>query len=78
MTRARRLLYLTNTLSRELYGKRDDSRPSRFLPEIDHDLIRRIAPAAAQGPIREPSSEPYVDYSESQVSDDQAPTARLR
>src|SRR5579863_5028174 len=46
MTRARQLLYLTNTLSRELYGKRDDSRPSRFLREIDHDLIRRIAPEA--------------------------------
>src|SRR5712671_832797 len=34
MTRARRLLYLTNTLTRELYGQRNESRPSRFLGEI--------------------------------------------
>ncbi|MEA2680021.1 MAG: ATP-dependent helicase UvrD/PcrA [Candidatus Binataceae bacterium] len=71
MTRARRLLYLTNTLSRELYGKRDDSRPSRFLREVDHDLIRRIAPEAEPRPLlRTPSREPYVDYTDSQVSDD--------
>jgi ATP-dependent DNA helicase UvrD/PcrA len=70
MTRARRLLYLTNTLSRELYGRRDDSRPSRFLREIDHDLIRRIAPEAEPRPLlRAPSREPYVDYTDSQVSD---------
>ena len=31
MTRARRLLYLTNALSRELYGNRQDTVPSRFL-----------------------------------------------
>ena len=73
MTRARRLLYLTNTLSRELYGKRDDSRPSRFLREVDHNLIRRIAPEADPRPIlRAPSREPYVDYTDSQVSDDDA------
>src|ERR1700687_438537 len=30
MTRARKLLYLTNTLSRELYGGREESRGSRF------------------------------------------------
>jgi DNA helicase-2/ATP-dependent DNA helicase PcrA len=70
MTRARRLLYLTNTLSRELYGKRDDSRPSRFLREVDQDLIRRIAPEIAPQPVlRAPSREPYVDYTDSQVSD---------
>ena len=73
MTRARRLLYLTNTLSRELYGKRDDSRPSRFLREVDQDLIRRIAPEIAPPPLlRAPSREPYVDYTDSQVSDDHA------
>ena len=73
MTRARRLLYLTNTVSRELYGRRDDSRPSRFLREIDHDLVRRIAPEAEPRPLlRAPSREPYVDYTESQVSDQDA------
>jgi ATP-dependent DNA helicase UvrD/PcrA len=70
MTRARRLLYLTNTFSRELYGKRDDSRPSRFLREVDQDLIRRIAPEAGPQPLlRAPSREPYVDYTDSQISD---------
>jgi len=70
MTRARRLLYLTNTLSRELYGKRDDSRPSRFLREVDHDLIRRIAPEGEPRPLlRTPTREPYVDYTDTQLSD---------
>jgi DNA helicase-2/ATP-dependent DNA helicase PcrA len=78
MTRARRLLYLTNTLSRELYGKRDDSRPSRFLREVDHDLIRRIAPEAEPRPLlRTPSREPYVDYTDSQVSEHDAVGADL-
>jgi DNA helicase-2/ATP-dependent DNA helicase PcrA len=68
MTRARRLLYLTNTLSRELYGRRDDSRPSRFLREVDHDLIRRIESEAERPLLRSPSREHYVDYTDSQVS----------
>ena len=73
MTRARRLLYLTNTMSRELYGKREDSRPSRFLREVDQDLIRRIAPEFTPQPVlRAPSREPYVDYTDSQVSNDDA------
>jgi DNA helicase-2/ATP-dependent DNA helicase PcrA len=67
MTRARRSLYLTNTLSRELYGRRQESRPSRFLAEIDAPLIRRAGPTPRIEPIRIPSSEPYVDYSESQL-----------
>jgi DNA helicase II / ATP-dependent DNA helicase PcrA len=67
MTRARRLLYLTNTLNRELFGTRQESRPSRFLAEIDPALIRQAAPAPRNEPIRVPSGEPYVDYSESQV-----------
>src|SRR5262249_48900667 len=71
MTRARRLLYLTNTLSRELYGMRQDPRPSRFLAEIDGGLLRRIAPERQRTILREPSPrEPYVDYSESQVGSD--------
>ena len=70
MTRARRLLYLTNTLSRELFGTRQESRPSRFLAEIDPSLIRRAGPPPRNAPIRMPSNEPYVDYSESQVTPD--------
>jgi DNA helicase II / ATP-dependent DNA helicase PcrA len=74
MTRARQLLYLTNTLSRELYGQRNEPRPSRFLAEIKQDLLRRIAP---EEPPRVPfirvpkPNERYVDYSESQLSEEE-------
>ena len=71
MTRARELLYLTNTLSRELYGKRSESRPSRFLNEVSPTLLRRIAPERERGAelLRSPSPsrQPYVDYSDSQL-----------
>ncbi len=72
MTRARKLLYLTNTLSRELYGVRQESRQSRFLREVDSTLIRRIAPERVTQPVRPLSREPYVDYSESQLSEEPA------
>jgi len=68
MTRARRLLYLTNTLNRELYGRRQESRPSRFLAEIDPGLIRHAGPPPRNEPIRMPA-EPYIDYSESQLAE---------
>ncbi|HLX36143.1 MAG TPA: 3'-5' exonuclease, partial [Candidatus Binataceae bacterium] len=74
MTRARELLYLTNTLSRELYGQRNDPRPSRFLAEIKQDLLRRIAPEAPSHTpfIRTPApNERYVDYSESQLPEEE-------
>src|SRR5216683_1263110 len=71
MTRAQRLLYLSNALSRELYGNRQDTVPSRFLSEIDPALTRRIAPDnLAPGVLRPPSREPYIDYSDSQLADD--------
>jgi DNA helicase II / ATP-dependent DNA helicase PcrA len=68
MTRARRLLYLSNTFSRELYGVRQESRPSRFLSEIDGGLLRRIAPERPRTSPREAASrQPYVDYSDGQL-----------
>jgi DNA helicase-2/ATP-dependent DNA helicase PcrA len=71
MTRARRLLYLTNALSRELYGNRQDTVPSRFLGEIDEVLMRRIVPENARpGFSRLPSREPYVDYTDSQLQEE--------
>jgi DNA helicase-2/ATP-dependent DNA helicase PcrA len=71
MTRAERLLYLTNALSRELYGNRQDTRPSRFLGEIDPARLRRIAPEnVPAGGLRQPSREPYVDYSDSQLPEE--------
>ncbi len=71
MTRARQQLYLTNALSRELYGNRQDASPSRFLREIDSTLLRRIEPERRpqNGILRQPSREPYVDYSDSQLPD---------
>jgi DNA helicase-2/ATP-dependent DNA helicase PcrA len=78
MTRARRLLYLTNALSRELYGNRQDTKPSRFLNEIDQALIRRIAPENAGTRVLRPlSHEPYVDYSDSQLPAEEAAPASL-
>jgi DNA helicase II / ATP-dependent DNA helicase PcrA len=72
MTRARQLLYLTNTLSRELYGVRQESRQSRFLREVDPALIRRIAPARETSQIRPLSPrETYVDHADSQLPDDE-------
>ncbi|MFZ0248202.1 ATP-dependent helicase [Candidatus Binatus sp.] len=72
MTRARQLLYLTNTLSREIYGVRQESRQSRFLREVDPALIRRIAPARETAPIRPLSPrETYVDLADSQLPDDE-------
>jgi len=70
MTRARRLLYLTNTLTRELYGQRNESRPSRFLGEIDPALITRIAPEKPGSVLRPPARGTYVDFSTSQVPED--------
>ncbi len=67
MTRARQLLYLTDTLTRELYGQRNESRPSRFLGEIDSALIKRIAPERPGSALRPPSRGTYVDYSTSQI-----------
>jgi DNA helicase II / ATP-dependent DNA helicase PcrA len=70
MTRARNLLYLSNTLSRELYGQRQETRPSRFMAEVDPGLIKRIAPERLSGPIRPLSPrESYVDYTDSQLPD---------
>ena len=67
MTRARQLLYLTNTLSREIYGVRQESRESRFLREVDRSLINRIKPERGTAPIRPLSRDSYVDYTDSQM-----------
>jgi ATP-dependent DNA helicase UvrD/PcrA len=75
MTRAQRLLYLTNTLTRELYGQRSESRPSRFLGEIDPALLNRIAPQRPDAPLRRPGQGTYIDYSTSQLSEDDADSA---
>ncbi len=79
MTRARRMLYLTSTLSRELYGVRQEPLRSRFLAEIDAALVRKLGatlrpaaapePSAARPPIDGRDS--YVDYTDSQLAEDE-------
>lgn len=39
ITRARKVLYLTNAHSRILYGREQVNQPSRFIKEIDKDLL---------------------------------------
>ena len=76
MTRARRLLYVTNTQSREMYGARQEPRPSRFLAEIDPTLVRRLG-AVRGASMRVPAAgDSYIDYTDSQLAeDDLAPDA---
>src|SRR5260370_934701 len=74
MTRARQLLYLTNTLSSELYDVSRESGQSRFVREVDSALIRRIAPERNSSPVRPLSREPYVDFTDSQLPDDEPPS----
>lgn len=43
ITRAKEYLYLTNAKRRIIYGKESVNPPSRFIDEIDHDLIEETA-----------------------------------
>ena len=72
MTRARKLLYLTNARSREIYGLRQEARPSRFLAEIDPALIRRLGEPGPGAPPPALSRSTYVDYSEGDPVFDEA------
>ncbi len=83
MTRARRLLYLTNTLSRELYGQRGEARPSRFLAEIEPALLRRISPEPPPASFIRPLSasapgDSYVDLADSQLPQEELAADGLR
>jgi DNA helicase-2/ATP-dependent DNA helicase PcrA len=62
MTRAQKLLYLTNARSREIYGLRQEARPSRFLSEIDPALIRHCGALSPRASAPAPTSSTYVDY----------------
>lgn len=42
ITRAEQKLYLSNAMNRILYGKTQMNRPSRFLDEIEEDLLERL------------------------------------
>ncbi|MDH6363186.1 DNA helicase-2/ATP-dependent DNA helicase PcrA [Enterococcus sp. PF1-24] len=45
ITRAEEKLYLTNAYSRTLYGRTQYNRPSRFIDEIDEDLLENFGQA---------------------------------
>ena len=45
MTRARYRLYLTNAVSRNLWGQQNYNTPSRFLREIPVELVETVLPA---------------------------------
>lgn len=48
MTRAEEVLYLTAARSRLLYGKYQNNLPSRFIKEIDSDLIENIGSSVSE------------------------------
>lgn len=49
ITRAEEELFLTNALSRTLYGKTQYNRPSRFVKEIEEELLANKGNAAPTG-----------------------------
>lgn len=51
ITRARELLYLTNAKRRMLYGKESINPPSRFIEEIDADLLETTNSSVKEEPI---------------------------
>jgi DNA helicase-2/ATP-dependent DNA helicase PcrA len=51
ITRAEKQLYLTNTYSRMLYGRSQSNPPSRFISEIDHDVLEAENPTAGSYPF---------------------------
>ncbi|MCD5003200.1 DNA helicase PcrA [Enterococcus saccharolyticus] len=48
ITRAEEKLYLTNAFSRTLYGRTQYNRPSRFMEEIDEELLESTSSRPAQ------------------------------
>lgn len=51
ITRAKRRLYMTNCVSRNLYASSNSNQPSRFLLDIPPEMLENLAPAPQ--PIRE-------------------------
>ncbi|KRN04462.1 ATP-dependent DNA helicase PcrA [Holzapfeliella floricola DSM 23037 = JCM 16512] len=57
VTRAREQLFLTNSHSRLLYGRRQSNMPSRFVQEISFDHLEKIEPK-----VQEQPDNPLKDY----------------
>ena len=68
ITRAKEILYLTNCRSRMLYGKTSENAVSRFIKEIDKDLIdnQNVNDLSLEKPIDK--SKMYVEGSNDDIS----------
>lgn len=60
ITRAEEKLFLTNASSRTLYGKTQSNRISRFIKEIDHDVLEEIG-TKKEEPITFVNTKPRKD-----------------
>ena len=67
ITRAKEILYLTNSKRRMLYGKDTVNPPSRFIDEIKSDYIERIDTIKDETP-KIASSEMYIEGSNDDLS----------
>ena len=70
ITRARKLLYLTNAKRRMLYGKDNSNPPSRFIEEIDNDLMEMTNNSIKEEKVvkkEEMYSDTEVDYKNGDV-----------
>ncbi len=80
ITRAEEELFLTNAFSRTLYGRTQYNRPSRFVEEIEQDLLQSLgertqpkgAAASFQPKVFKPT---YTQPRQSTVSSRQTTTA---
>ncbi len=57
ITRARERLYLTNALTRTLFGATNYNLPSRFLKEVPEELVSVASPSSTAGRFRRAASE---------------------
>jgi DNA helicase-2/ATP-dependent DNA helicase PcrA len=80
ITRAEEELFLTNAFSRTLYGRTQYNRPSRFVEEIEQDLLQslgeRAQPKSTSTPFQPKVFKPtYTQPRQSTVSSKQTTTA---
>ncbi|MFD1672956.1 DNA helicase PcrA [Agrilactobacillus yilanensis] len=76
ITRAREKLYITNAYSRMLYGRTQSNPASRFISEINDNLIENANRNAGAVPFRKPGNSRLANqYERSQATAYQAPGA---
>ena len=64
ITRAKQMLYLTNTRTRLIFGSTTHNPPSRFLGEIPQNLTERTGVTSYSSFKRSAETEPYRDFGE--------------